>query len=224
MLKTAHLSGVTRLIMGLVVAALLASGQALAQGAVDADGFREIRVAPGYAIADDFIDVLTPFLKGHPESLEGNAGMDLSIEKEDAGYNVEIVLTGYLDDSLAGEHYKGHVIQTSNGQWELLSMWVKPICGRGENVNGVCTTAAAPPAVFLTPGASPIATGMCVNVKADDMLNVRAGPGTRHQIVGSLAPGDCTVELSNICEGNWCQIRTRQISGWVNTRYLASDN
>ena len=75
--------------------------------AADGDGFRDIRVAPGVAVADDMIDVVLPFLKGHPERDEGNGGMQLGIRKEDGGYLVNIVLTGYLDDSLYGEHYRG---------------------------------------------------------------------------------------------------------------------
>jgi uncharacterized protein YgiM (DUF1202 family) len=218
------MTGPARLFLGaLVAAATFASSLLKAQDVIDPNEFREIRVAPGYAKADDFIDVLIPFLKGHPENEEGSAGMDLSIHKEDAGYRFEIVLTGYLDDSLAGEHYIGHVIRTSEGQWELLSMFVKPICARGQNVNGVCTS-APPPAMFLTPGTPPAETAVCVNVAADEMLNVRSGPGTRHQIVGSLEPDNCAVELSDTCEGNWCQIRSGPISGWVNTRYLALEN
>ncbi|MES0881054.1 SH3 domain-containing protein [Roseibium sp. SCP14] len=212
------------LVFSLALAAPLSSGQANAQGAIDAEGFREIRVGPGVATAPDFIDVLVPFLKTHPESAEGSAGMDLNIRKEGSGYHVNIRLTGYLDDSVFGEHFRGYVIRTSTGEWELLSMSVKTLCARGQNVNGVCTSAAQPPKMFLTPGASPTGVSMCVNVAEDDVLNVRAGPGTRFEPLGALTPGDCSVELSDICESRWCEIRADTISGWVNTRYLAPSN
>ncbi|MBN9671017.1 hypothetical protein [Roseibium aggregatum] len=104
------------------------------------DGFREIRVAPGMATSRSFIEVLKPFLDGHPESTEGNAGMELSVNKDKAGsgFRVEIVKTGYLDDSVLGEHFRGYVIQTSKGEWELLSMAVKQLCARGETSEGTC--------------------------------------------------------------------------------------
>jgi uncharacterized protein YraI len=62
---------------------------------------------------------------------------------------------------------------------------------------------------------------MCVSIAQDDVLNVRQGPGTRHAVTGALAAGTCNVELSEICEGRWCEIRSGSVSGWVNTRYLA---
>jgi hypothetical protein len=212
------------LVFSLALAAALPFGQANAQGMIDAEGFREIRVAPGVATAPDFIDVLVPFLKNHPENDEGSAGMDLNIRKEGSGYHVNIRLTGYLDDSVYGEHFRGYVIRTSTGEWELLSMSVKTLCARGQNVNGVCTSAAPPPKMFLTPGASPTGVSMCVNVAEDDVLNVRAGPGTRFEPLGTLTSDDCSVELSDLCEGRWCEIRSDTISGWVNTRYLAPAN
>ncbi|MEQ8778167.1 MAG: SH3 domain-containing protein [Roseibium album] len=208
---------------GLAFAALLAAAQVQAQSVTDNEGFREIRVAPGVATADDMIDVVLPFLKGHPERDEGNGGMQLSIRKEDGGYAVNIVLTGYLDDSLSGEHYRGFVIPLQDDRWELLSMSVKPLCARGWNIDGYCQS-PPPSERILAPEVESVAAAMCVKVAADDTLNLRSGPGTRHPVVGSLASDTCTVELFDICEGSWCQIRSGRISGWVNTRYLASEN
>jgi uncharacterized protein YgiM (DUF1202 family) len=214
--------------VGVAVGTFLVLGEAHAESASPNDGFREIRVAPGIATADNLIDVILPFLRNHPESEEGNAGMQLNVQKDGADYNVDILLTGYLDDNVSGEHYRGHVIRTSDGKWELLAMAAKPICARGVNVNGVCTSASPPPAMFLTPGTAhreaSKGSSMCVNVSRDDVLNVRAGPGTRFQTLGALAAGNCDVELSDTCEGNWCQIQAASLSGWVNTRYLIPAN
>ncbi|MET1412400.1 SH3 domain-containing protein [Roseibium sp. HPY-6] len=187
------------------------------------EGFREVRVAPGTAVADDLIDVVLPFLKGHPERDEGNGGMQLNIRKDSGGYLVNIILTGYLDDVLHGEHFRGVVIPLPDDRWELLSMSVKPLCARGQNIDGVCQSTPASERTMAS-DVTPAGPGMCVDVPLDDTLNLRAGPGTRHHVVGSLAPGTCSVELFDICEGNWCQVRWAQISGWVNTRYLAPMN
>lgn len=211
-----------KLFIGVATGALLVLGQAFAEAEPASDGFRDIRVAPGQAIADDFIEVILPFIRNHPETEEGDAGLSLDIQKDGSGYSVQIVMTGYLDDAVAGEHYRGHVIRTADGRWELLSMAVKPICARGTNVGGVCKS--APPAMFLAPGAPPASPKMCVNVAADDLLNVRSGPGTRFPVTGALSAGTCDVELTETCEGNWCQITADRVSGWVNTRYLISSN
>ena len=207
------------LLAAIHVASMLITGSVQAQD----DGFREIRVAPGTAVAANFMDVLMPYLQGHPESDEGNAALDLKVRKADSGYSVDIVMTGYLDDSLSGEHYRGTVVHTATGEWELLEMKVKPLCARGVNVGGTCTASAAPPAMFRSSGA---ADGrlMCVSIAKDDVLNVRQGPGTRHAVTGALAAGTCNVELSESCEGSWCEIRSGAVSGWVNTRYLEPAN
>ena len=202
------------------IASLLLTGVAQAQD----NGFREIRIAPGTAVAADFMDVLMPFLQGHPESDEGNAALDLKVRKADSGYSVDIVMTGYLDDSLSGEHYRGTVVHTATGEWELLEMKVKPLCARGENIGGICTASAAPPAMFQAAGDGGARQLMCVGIAQDDVLNVRQGPGTRHAVTGALAAGTCNVELSESCEGSWCEIRSGAVSGWVNTRYLEPAN
>ncbi len=209
----------TGLLLALALGAIALPLPAQAQGAEDEGPFRQIRIAPGIATSDNFIEVLLPFLNNHPESDEGNGGMDLNVQKENGGYRVNMTLTGYLDDSLYGQQYRGYVVRTSTGQWELLEMQVRPLCARGRNVNGICTS-APPPAMFQTPGAADQAGAMCVNVAADDALNVRSGPGTRFQAVGALGPSTCNVILSQTCEGNWCEIQSGPISGWVNTRYL----
>ena len=102
------------------------------------EGFREMRVAPGLATSGQFIDVLMPFLQGHPDSLEGKQAMELKIWRHGAGYRIDLVKTGYLDDSVYGEHYRGSVIRTSNGGWELLTLAVKDLCARGESADGTC--------------------------------------------------------------------------------------
>ncbi|MEM8700389.1 MAG: SH3 domain-containing protein [Pseudomonadota bacterium] len=206
-----------------LIALLFAIQLAQETRADESGGFRDIRVAPGVAVADDMIDVLLPFVRGHPERDEGNGGMQLGIRKQEGGYLVNIVLTGYLDDSLYGEHYRGFIIPRADDRWELAAMSVKPLCARGQNVDGYCGSTPANERI-LAPDAAPAGPAMCVNIAADDTLNLRAGPGTRHRVVGALASGICSVELFDICEGNWCQVRWGQVSGWTNTRYLGASD
>ncbi|WP_417670953.1 SH3 domain-containing protein [Roseibium sp.] len=212
---------------GALLLVAVAGTSAIAQEADSSlEGFRELRVAPGLAVADDFIDVVLPFLRGHPESEEGNAGLEMKVHKADYGFQVDIIQTGFLDDSVSGHHYRGSVIRTGNGQWELLTMHIKPICARGQNVDGYCKEGVqkAPPAMFIMPEANSGTPLHCVNVAADDVLNVRKGPSSRFAVVGALAPGNCSVAVSETCEGSWCRISSGNVSGWVHTGYLYAAN
>ena len=63
-------------------------------------------------------------------------------------------------------------------------------------------------------------------VPADDVLNVRGGPGTGYPIVGALGNGDEVRNLRCESEGNstWCEIEMltdMRERGWVNSRYLS---
>ncbi|MCC2112703.1 MAG: SH3 domain-containing protein [Hyphomicrobiales bacterium] len=55
-----------------------------------------------------------------------------------------------------------------------------------------------------------------------DTLNARTGPSTRNRVIFRLPSGACGVNVTGPCEGNWCKVRFRGRSGWVNTRYLSS--
>lgn len=130
------MTGIFRRTLPTIAMLALCSTLAKADGADS--GFREIRVAPGLATGDQFIDVVAPFLRDHPESLEGNPALDMAVRRVEAGFKVDIVKSGFLDDSVSGQHWRGFVIQNSDGQWELLTMAVKDVCRRGRNAEGLC--------------------------------------------------------------------------------------
>ncbi|WP_153770679.1 hypothetical protein [Labrenzia sp. CE80] len=227
MLKSLSFIGKLAICVTAIFLAAVTTYEAQAQTSeTSLDGFRELKVAPGLAVGDDIIDVLMPFLRGHPESEEGNPGFEMKLRKADYGFQVDIIQTGFLDDSVSGHHFRGGVIRTSKGQWELLNMHLKPICARGQNVDGYCKTETnpGPPAMFIMPGANSSGTLHCVNVAADDVLNVRDGPGSRFATVGALASGNCHVAVSNACEGKWCKVRSGDVSGWAHTGYLYAAN
>ncbi|MFY0624014.1 MAG: SH3 domain-containing protein [Pelagimonas sp.] len=58
-------------------------------------------------------------------------------------------------------------------------------------------------------------------VAADDVLNVRAGPGGSHPIVGTLQPNQQGVEVIRI-EGNWGLVNVEERAGWASLSYLVS--
>jgi hypothetical protein len=63
-----------------------------------------------------------------------------------------------------------------------------------------------------------------VFVEADDVLNVRSGPGAQNSIVGTLAPGTGDVRASGSPEqvsgSPWLPIAASDVAGWVNRRFL----
>jgi len=60
-----------------------------------------------------------------------------------------------------------------------------------------------------------------VNVRSEDVLNVRSGPSADSDIVGELPPGSRGVAITSACRSTWCPVQHRAMSGWVNGAYLA---
>ena len=120
---------------GLALAVALSSPPPLAAAdkkvSTSLEGFRIIKVAPGLATGDKVIDLLLPYIGNHPESLEGRPTLDLTIRRHEDTLVADLVLGGYLDDSVSGEHYRGFIISTQKG-WELLDLGVKHVCYRGK--------------------------------------------------------------------------------------------
>lgn len=64
-------------------------------------------------------------------------------------------------------------------------------------------------------------------ISANDVLNVRSGPGTNYAVVGALANGEQVRNLrcENRGSSRWCEIEMMtdmRERGWVNARYLSS--
>ncbi|MGC9419607.1 MAG: SH3 domain-containing protein [Rhodovulum sp.] len=84
---------------------------------------------------------------------------------------------------------------------------------------------AAPPSAVAPPPASSGNVMRVAGVPANDLLNVRSGPGTGNRVVGALGNGDTVRVLScqNVGSARWCEIEMMtdmRERGWVNARYL----
>lgn len=125
----------------LALALIISMGHPLMAGDNDHSaslkGFKAVEIAPDLASSDRVINLLLPFIGNHPESLEGRPKLDLSIRRHESSLIVDLTLNGYLDDSVAGEHYRGIVVRSSKG-WELVDLGVKYICYRGMSEAGKC--------------------------------------------------------------------------------------
>jgi hypothetical protein len=62
-----------------------------------------------------------------------------------------------------------------------------------------------------------------VNVRSDDVLNVRSGPSADFDVVGELPPGSRGIAVTSACRSRWCPVQHRSASGWVNSAYLAPE-
>lgn len=51
-------------------------------------------------------------------------------------------------------------------------------------------------------------------------LNMRAGPGTNHRVIGGIPAGG-VVDVRT-CHGNWCQVTYRGRVGWASARFLTT--
>lgn len=60
------------------------------------------------------------------------------------------------------------------------------------------------------------------DVAADDLLNVRNGPGSDSEILGTLPPDATDVEVVALSrEGNWALLNYGEGSGWASMRFLS---
>ncbi|WP_282024106.1 SH3 domain-containing protein [Limimaricola cinnabarinus] len=58
-------------------------------------------------------------------------------------------------------------------------------------------------------------------VAADDALNIRSGPGTDHEILGTLAPDARGVEVIETSrDGRWGRVNAGEGTGWVALAFL----
>ena len=59
-------------------------------------------------------------------------------------------------------------------------------------------------------------------VAADDVLNIRAEPNARSEIIGTFAPDARRIEVTaHDASGRWGQVNTDGQSGWASMHYLA---
>lgn len=62
-----------------------------------------------------------------------------------------------------------------------------------------------------------------VNVRGDDVLNVRNAPSPDADIVGELVPGSRGIELMGACQAEWCPVQHTSARGWVHRYFITSE-
>jgi hypothetical protein len=81
---------------------------------------------------------------------------------------------------------------------------------------------APPPQKPIPPWAQPLSFKVA-GVQDYDVLYIRSGPSQDHNSVGMIPPTGRGIVITGRCRDDWCPIRHRNVSGWVNRYYLAQD-
>ena len=85
------------------------------------------------------------------------------------------------------------------------------------------TVALAPILAPVGASASPQNPTYAVRgVASNDVLWIRSGPSTRFRKIGSIPHNGRGVRMFG-CEGRWCQVRYRGVTGWSHGRHLDLD-
>jgi len=90
------------------------------------------------------------------------------------------------------------------------------------------TRAAAAVVLFLAAAelasADPVVPGeehCVVNIRSDDVLNMRRNPNADARVESRLRYGTCGILVQGECRGNWCPVEDGHNLGWVHRRYIA---
>jgi hypothetical protein len=89
------------------------------------------------------IGLLVDLIEAHPESLEGNPATKIEMKPTGDGraLQVDVEMTGYLDDAVDGEKYRAILMPASTWRIEALGRQIK--CRRGDSA-GEWTTNLCP--------------------------------------------------------------------------------
>lgn len=122
-----------------VIGTMCSMKAAIADGfPVDEDGYKQLRIAPGVARAENYLGLLAPLMDDFPDMEEGRAQIQLTMEQIEGGIGFDFIHSGFADDSVSGEQFKGVIIKTGNG-WEMIELYQRWICARGKrSEDGLC--------------------------------------------------------------------------------------
>ncbi len=125
----------------------------------------------------------------------------------------ETLRLGTIKSGTCGLRYMG--LETRDGQWVLVNY-------RG--LEGWIRVQHLKAADTVGPLQRPAITNFrVVGVASWDKLNVRSRPSSNARLRGTLTSGAACIALTGKCRSGWCPIKHRNVSGWVNSRFLARD-
>lgn len=95
------------------------------------------------------------------------------------------------------------------------------------NAAAVPPSGGAKPKKIAAVKSSSVATVVSFRVEGvqqDDVLNVRSAPSSEAAAIGTIPPGGRGLRITGACIDDWCPIKHRKVSGWVNRIYLAEEH
>jgi SH3-like domain-containing protein len=84
----------------------------------------------------------------------------------------------------------------------------------------VAALSGALPAVACADPIAPDSEHCVINVRSDDVLNLREAPSSRASILTGLRYGQCGVIVTGECRGDWCPVEDGHHAGWAHRHYL----
>jgi SH3-like domain-containing protein len=84
----------------------------------------------------------------------------------------------------------------------------------------VAALSAGWPARVVADPIAPRSEHCVVNVRSDDVLNLREAPSPRSASLAGLRYGQCGVMVMGECRGDWCPVEDGHHAGWAHRRYL----
>jgi SH3-like domain-containing protein len=88
----------------------------------------------------------------------------------------------------------------------------------------LCVAAVMLMLVAIPSTADPIVPGVehcVVNVRSDDVLNVRTAPSSASPVAAKKRHDSCGILVQRACKGNWCRVEDGHSLGWAHRHYLA---
>lgn len=86
--------------------------------------------------------LLQDLIEGHPEALDGKPEMRINVQgtKDGNALQIDVEMTGFLDDSVAGERFRAIVVEGTKRGWRLEKLGKQTMCGRGDAAGKWVTT------------------------------------------------------------------------------------
>ncbi len=95
-------------------------------------GYERVEIRSSDANAARAIDLITPLIDTHPETLEGRPGTSLDGRAAGDLLVFDLTLDGFADDSVSGVSYRGTIARADTG-WQLERVSRKWHCRRGSS-------------------------------------------------------------------------------------------
>lgn len=126
-----------------------------------------------------------------------------------------------------GESDSGNAIGDALGWMIILGFACAAFCPRDSASNGEGSPRAGDKGSSRRPSRAPEPTFRVISVPSWDVLNMRSGPGERHDLVGEIPYRGSGIVVDRCVRNSagtpWCVANYRGRTGWVSARYITPE-